>query len=103
MKLVKTKPACAPVLLARSTAQEVKQDRKDLAEQQQRSKAALDQLVSETAEEEQEQVRCGVSSHHLLALWGGPGGVPSHIPWLTGAMESPWHLGLLVASVPSQR
>lgn len=76
---------------------------KDLAKQRQISKAALDQLVTEMAEEEQEQVRCGGSSHHPLARWGGPGGVPSHIPWLTGAMESPWHLGLLAASVPSPR
>lgn len=67
-KLVKTKPACAPVSLARSTPQEVKRDTKDLAEQQQISKAALDQLVTQTAEEEQEQVRCGGSSHHPLAL-----------------------------------
>ncbi|XP_030340450.1 glutamine-rich protein 2 isoform X2 [Strigops habroptila] len=39
-----------------STPQEVKWDLKDLAEQQQISKAALDQLVTETAEEEQEQL-----------------------------------------------
>uniref|UniRef100_A0A8V5FSU7 DUF4795 domain-containing protein n=1 Tax=Melopsittacus undulatus TaxID=13146 RepID=A0A8V5FSU7_MELUD len=38
-----------------STAQEVNRDMKDLSEQQQTSKAALDQLVRQTAKEEQEQ------------------------------------------------
>ncbi|XP_057272097.1 glutamine-rich protein 2-like isoform X2 [Pezoporus wallicus] len=39
-----------------SKPQEVKRDMKDLAEQQQISKAALDQLVTQTAKEEQEQL-----------------------------------------------
>ncbi|XP_061232126.1 uncharacterized protein LOC133224586 [Neopsephotus bourkii] len=39
-----------------SKMQEVKRDMKDLAEQQRISKAALDQLVTQTAEEEQEQL-----------------------------------------------
>ncbi|KAM9556612.1 glutamine-rich protein 2-like [Guaruba guarouba] len=39
-----------------STPQEVKQDMKDLAEQKQISKAALGQLVTQMAEEEQEQL-----------------------------------------------
>ncbi|XP_065525968.1 uncharacterized protein LOC136009725 isoform X2 [Lathamus discolor] len=43
-------------LLSGSTPQEEKRDMKDLSEQQQISKAALDQVVSQTAEGEQEQL-----------------------------------------------
>ncbi|NXC71498.1 QRIC2 protein, partial [Anhinga anhinga] len=72
------KPAHAPLSLTRSTLQEIKQELKALGEQQEMTKATLEQLVTKTADQLQEQVRSrGKRSHHPPARWGGPSGGPS--------------------------
>ncbi|NXJ44962.1 QRIC2 protein, partial [Spizaetus tyrannus] len=58
---VEAKPACASVSLTRSTLQEIKQELKELGEQQEMTKATLEQLVTKTADQLQEQVRSGGS------------------------------------------
>lgn len=55
--LVEAQPACALILLARSALQEIKQEQKELREEQKITKAALKQLV--TADQLQERVRFG--------------------------------------------
>lgn len=45
----------------------------------------------------------GAASNHRLGGVGGPGRVPSHMPWLAVAMEPPQQPGLLAASSPSQK
>lgn len=57
--LVEAQPACALILLARSALQEIKQEQKELREEQKIIKATLNQLV--TADQLQERVR----------FWGG--------------------------------
>ncbi|NXU27691.1 QRIC2 protein, partial [Thalassarche chlororhynchos] len=56
------KPAHAPLLLTRSTLQEIKRELKELGEQQEMSKAMLEQLVTKMADQLQEQVRSGGST-----------------------------------------
>ncbi|XP_074778494.1 uncharacterized protein LOC141968058 [Athene noctua] len=85
-----------------STLQEIKYKLKELEEQQQMTKATLEQLVAKTADKPQEQVRSGGSAPTAAARWGGSGGVPSHIPWLAGAIKPPRHPDLLTASTSSQ-
>lgn len=87
-----------PVSLARSTLQEIKCKLKELEEQQEVTKATLEQ----TADKLQEQVKSGGSAPTAAAQWGGSGGVPSHTPWLAGAIEPPRHPDLLTASTSSQ-
>lgn len=59
---MEAKPACASVSLTRSTLQEIKQELKELGEQQEMTKATLEQLVTKTADQLQEQVRSGGSA-----------------------------------------
>lgn len=59
---MEAKPARAPVSLARSTLQEIKRELKELGEQQEMTKATLEQLVTKTADQLQEQVRSGGSA-----------------------------------------
>lgn len=100
---MEAKPACASFSLTRSTLQEIKQELKELGEQQEMTKATLEQLVTKTADQLQEQVRSGGErSHHPPAQQCGPGRGPSHFPWLDEAIEPPRCPGLLAASVPSQ-
>lgn len=82
--------------------QELKQELKEQAEQQEVTRSTVEQLVT-TSQQLQEQVRCRGSSQHPPAWWGGPGRVPGHILCLAVAMEPPRHPGLLAASIPSRR
>ena len=90
---VEAKPACAPVSLTRSTLQEMRCKLKELEEPQEMTKATLERLVAKTADELQEQVRSRGSAPTATAWWGGPGGVPSHIPshvvWPWGVLAPP--------------
>lgn len=58
--LVAAQPACALILLARSAVQEIKQEQKELREEQKITKATLKQLI--TADQLQERVRFGGST-----------------------------------------
>lgn len=58
--LVEAQPACALILLARSALQEIKEEQKELREEQKITEATLKQLV--TADELQERVRFGGST-----------------------------------------
>ncbi|KFP54776.1 Glutamine-rich protein 2, partial [Cathartes aura] len=62
---MEAKPARAPVSLARSTLQEIKRELKELGEQQEMTKATLEQLVTKTADqlpEELDELRATVES-----------------------------------------
>lgn len=83
--LVEAQPACA-LILARSALQEIKEEQKELREEQKVTKATLKQLV--TADQVQEQVRFGSSTPTVvlngrvllvgflatLPAWPGPSG-----------------------------
>ncbi|NXG48630.1 QRIC2 protein, partial [Psilopogon haemacephalus] len=56
---MEAKSAFVPASLARSMRQEIKQELKELGEQQEMTKATMEQLVTKTSEQLQEQVRSG--------------------------------------------
>lgn len=58
--LVEAQPACALILLARSALQKIKQEQKELREEQNITKATLKQLV--TTDQLQQRVRFGGST-----------------------------------------
>lgn len=77
------KSAFVPASLARSAVQEVKQELKELGEHQEMTKATLEQLLTKSSEQMQEQVRSGgrklqiggrvlVGVSAVSPIWMGP-------------------------------
>ncbi|NXM73855.1 QRIC2 protein, partial [Serilophus lunatus] len=71
-----TKPAPAPIFLARTVMEETKSQLKKLEEQQEVKNTMIEEMVTETANQMKAQVRSfWEHSHHLPSRWRDPGNV----------------------------